>query len=439
MTTTTTTDVRWFSSLNKDKEAYSLENYYTHDVLKTKFIVCQNYYALKLRKVCRRFSAWNSFVFFYRWYDTLPDDEKKSFFEVVLGDKPQKPHFDIDIALTAMTTHQQAEEILTHLIEKIISAAATKNVLLSRNDIYIYTSHNEEKFSAHVIINRWCHANNEEARAFSHHVISTLPSTWDPKWIDPNVYGPTQQFRLLFSTKYGKNRHKILASKHVQDEEDDINEDDDDEKMIQFEESLLTFTSKCKIFPSFLDDEKKKKNKCDANANATNFSSDDEEVHQAMDILQSKYPDAFEVRNVTGSLVFLQRLLPTYCEVCKNIHEHENPYMRLAVDSNNSMVNIYFYCRRCIDKKENYYIGSFENKKNIGQVKKEEQQQQQQEEDEKYDHNTYEDDNSDNSDDDDDNKNNLLIQQKSEHLASLKNNKSLATIRAELAMKGIKL
>jgi hypothetical protein len=47
-------------------------------------------------------------------------------------------------------------------------------------------------------------------------------------------------------------------------------------------------------------------------------------------------PKEFMIRKRMGNLVVLDRIYPSYCDVCKRVHESENAYV----------VGKYFYCRR---------------------------------------------------------------------------------------------
>jgi len=361
--------IKWFSTLNKEESPYCLFNYYPSDIIYSKFIVCQNYYSPELKKVVRKFALFDSFVVFYKYYSTLSPDSRKSFFEVILGKRSQKPHFDIDIPLNETMTYDKAYSVMEQLISIIIDTAKEKNVvLLLERDVCIYTSHSDAKFSVHIIIANWCHSNNEEARSYAHYVISKLPTSWNPKWVDPNVYSPTQQFRLLFSTKYGAMRHKVLLTEfiykkkkvnHRYDTEPDTPED---LPLIQFEESLITFTSKCRMLPSYID----KVETCTTNYPKGEDISE-EDMTKALDILTTYFECTscpFDIMKTNGRLIYLIRLQPTFCQLCDNLHEHENPFIRLEETSDGS-VNVYFYCRRYIDKKVYTFVGSFESDKAV--------------------------------------------------------------------------
>ena len=54
-----------------------------------------------------------------------------------------------------------------------------------------------------------------------------------------------------------------------------------------------------------------------------------------------------ECKEKNGNLlIVLRRLNPTYCEICKRVHESENPFITVTGDFR----NVVFYCRRADEK-----------------------------------------------------------------------------------------
>ena len=235
-----------------------------------------------------------------------------------------------------------------------------------KKDICVYTSHDEKKFSMHVVIQNWIHADEKEAKAFSRAVLNPLLSTtidsidWDRKWIDFGVYSRNQQFRLLGSTKYGALRHKQLQhvfnykNKIIHHEYDIIPDTPEELELLEFEESLITFTGNHNIqyYPSFIEEEKKK---YQHNSEHPHEDMLEEDVEKALDIVGR---EDFQLKDVDGMLIYLLRQAPTYCEVCERNHDHENPFLRLARLDNNT-TNVYFYCRRDPDDRYSC-IGCYE-------------------------------------------------------------------------------
>jgi len=54
------------------------------------------------------------------------------------------------------------------------------------------------------------------------------------------------------------------------------------------------------------------------------------------------------IRNINGRLVNIIPEKPYLCPITKNIHESENPFLRISPNNK----KIAFYCRRCKSNKE---------------------------------------------------------------------------------------
>jgi len=286
-------------------------------------------------------------VSFYRWYNELSNDTRKSFYEVIMGKNPQKPHFDLDIPLDEGEDESKGYIILDKVIEIILSTMKEKKIILSvEKDICVYVSHGPNKFSSHIVVNHWVHKDYLEAKAFGHYVISQLPEEWNKEWVDQKVYNPHQQFRLLFSTKYGSMRHKTLLKEFTYHERkvihkyDVIPENEEDEKLIQFEESIVGFSSTSKFLPSWVEEDSNN-NKIIIDYKGGSYELEEEDIKLAMDLLPKK---CFSFKSNEGGLIYLIRHKPSYCEVCQRPHEHENPFLR--VDKSDGIASVYFYCRR---------------------------------------------------------------------------------------------
>jgi hypothetical protein len=49
----------------------------------------------------------------------------------------------------------------------------------------------------------------------------------------------------------------------------------------------------------------------------------------------------FKIRHRKGNVIVLDRIKPSYCNICKRIHEHENGYVIVIDDE-----QIWYSCRR---------------------------------------------------------------------------------------------
>lgn len=340
--------MRWYSKLvATDCSVFSSYNY--QDLL-SKFIVCQNVYSKQRNKIEHRFAVFPSFVHFFRWYVKIPQDEHKSYYEIILPEKLQKPRFDIDVS-GENNCMQLGEQVFVAVLNALVSYFG--DTLSIEKDVCVYTSHGSNKYSVHIVLNHWMHANQQEAKEFGRYIIRSLPNEingqpWDPRWVDQGVYGRNQQFRLLGSTKYGANRHKqLLSTFNYKDREitktyDEVVYDSDLElQLIQFEESLVSFAGNGKMVPPLQKIELYTTLSSSLDVNEIS----DNELSTVQTFIEKQFgTNAFEVRGNENGYLYLTRLVPTYCSLCKRSHEHENPYIR--IDKKDGLCSVLFYCRR---------------------------------------------------------------------------------------------
>lgn len=346
-------NVKWFRFLVPKETVKGLFSYYPRTG--NHFIVCWDYNDSDDNKI-KLYAAFPNYIDFVKYMLKIPK-HLRCFYEIVIGEKYQKIHFDLDI------DDVTKQNVLSELIEAIVKVLAEKGITLSlEKDVCIYSSNNEKKLSYHVIINSWCHANNKEAKSFYYAVMDKLPPDYfEKKWIDAAVYSKTQQFRTYGSCKSGTERFKILvqewsfenqAIKHVSDE---IGEDENQQFLIEFQESLVTARpGMCKIIPGFEIPDKYIKKNWDSVV-------DKKLAWEAITLLAHKagitpedprFPYKFD--RIEGSIIIMKRLKPSKCRVCNRIHHNENPYILIVPETN----DVYFDCRR---NKEKLYLGSLKS------------------------------------------------------------------------------
>ena len=198
---------------NNNKTTKGLFSVHPRSTLQNKLLICWDF--PEKNKTQKIYSLFNTYIDFVKYCLILPE-HLRCFYELVIGEYPQKPHFDLDLNLKEYDLDSiKQKEILDNIITVIIETLDKKGVVLNlKKDICLYSSHGEHKISYHIIINNYFHVNNKEAKAFYYEVINQLPKEyWENKWIDPQVYSATQQFRCLGSQKYNTNRKKILVKK----------------------------------------------------------------------------------------------------------------------------------------------------------------------------------------------------------------------------------
>ena len=348
-------NVNWYYSLKEKNNSKGLFADYPRNVIRGKMLVCWDFYDEVEHKTHRLYTLFKNYIEFALYHFSLPE-HMRCFYEIILGENPQKPHFDLDISLSKYNlSEMDVNKILENLVQAIIITLDQKDVKINlEKHICIYQSHGIDKFSFHIVINNYCHTNNEEAKAFYEEVMTKLSPEYI-KWIDRQVYSITQQFRCLGSQKHGTNRVKnFIPVWNFQNKtiHHQYEEETDSEKrlfLIQLNESIVSArTSECTLLPPF-----RKFTDVDTTYTA-NEDIDMDEAKEAMNLLaksgginwkSSKNPFRFD--RIEGPFVVLKRVKSSRCRICKRIHEHQNPYLWIANDG-----AVYYHCRRAPPEKK---------------------------------------------------------------------------------------
>jgi len=363
---------------NDNKRKCLFEDYPRHSLF-NKFLVCWDYYDEKYKKDLRLYTVFPSHLDFAIFFLKVPE-EQRSFYEIVLGEYLQKPHFDIDIEqskqLRQQEEQQSDQEILDNLVTAIISLIP--DVDLSK-DVCLYSSHGKNKKSYHLVINHFCHPNNNEAKAFYYKIMEKLPKEYqDNKWIDHAVYSKTQQFRIYNSYKRGTNRIKILEKEwyfkgeKIIHQSDELTEDKEDENvqfLINLEESIVQArSSNCVLLPKF---EEAEDEEVRIRSKFKSEEIDHDMAIEALNLLAKtggitpedrRFP--YRLDKVEGPFVVLKRIKPSRCRLCNRIHEHQNPYLFVSPE-----LNVFFHCRRAPPNR-NLYIGSLKPEEEVKEENK---------------------------------------------------------------------
>lgn len=343
------------------------------DLVRSGIIVCRNvprfhrYVGLGCNpdsgKTERKFALFPSHVDLYNHIMKIPV-EKRSFFEVIQGNKPHKPHFDIDFDMTNGLNHDSVISIMSNIIDAIIDTVNNNGIKLDLNkDILIYTSSRPEKASYHIIINGWMHNDNKDAKNLAKQVRCQFPSEI-ADYIDKSVYSTKQQFRILHCTKLRTKNTKVpvpiwKTSKYT------ITYPNIHNKYDEFLASLVGVTIGCNFIPPFIDPSgaittggtngtisqvestgntsieykiELKKNDVDKCLQEL-YRRTEEAIGCARNM--SSVWNAFSVRSIEGGFISLTKRRPYFCPICLRQHENENPYMTV---NGNGMVK--YHCRR---------------------------------------------------------------------------------------------
>ena len=324
----------------------------------------------------RLYALFDSYIEFASFSIKYPP-ERRTFYEVALGEFPQKPRYDLDINIADLPAGTNIDELSEQLKDTVIEL--TMNVLSEKDvrldlakDILVFTSHGDTKRSYHIVINNYCHYHHKEARALYDQVVARFPEPMKPyvKFVDSAVYSSKQQFRIVGSQKAGSGRPKKFLStwnykgqtiEHTYIEKP---ENANHEFMLQLEESLLTHTSSCYLLPSLIDPDDDglgvmSKARYDMENIPMDLAKKALEMCAAYGggtIHDRRFP--YTLDNIKGGIVCLKRTQASMCRICSRVHEHENPY--LVVAGEGTAKSVYFYCRRApLNKK--LYLGKLED------------------------------------------------------------------------------
>lgn len=349
-----------------DMSFYSNEKYRTNPL-----IVCKKINNDKTLT----FALFDDYNHFHR---QLKKEKEYNFYEVILGEYKQKPHFDIDIKSDEIEklrnnnvdVEQYCEELINNLVDNIIKVFKDYKVELNiENDLLIYNSHGKDKRSFHVIINNWCHSNNNDAKCFYKLVLSGMDDK-HKKFIDIAVYGPKQQFRMLGSQKAGSNRIKKLMrnfkyngieyehkSLRIKDTYELIEDENDFECIVcenvnesievsDLRESLISYIRDCKTLPNFNFEEKKE-------IEDVKITSEIEE--KCFNLLYEKYGNIlpFNYSGMTKNTFNFSNKHGYKCIQCDRFHDGQNPYMFISREG------VFFNCRR---NEKSLFLGTLNGK-----------------------------------------------------------------------------
>ena len=287
----------------------------------------------------KKYTFYRSPLLLFKATISLPN-HKRCHYEIIKGDKFQKPYYDIDISLKddpidELYSHTREEKLaISNRIVKLCKDALMKiRPQIKTTDILVESAHGDTKRSFHIKVDRWCVQSASLNRELFFEMLENIPLDIR-KYFDDKMYKCIQQFRLFLSTKCGKNRQLIVdAENSTWAPTDEITDTYTLIKEI-FLASLISVTDGCQLLPMEI------KERTNNVVSKELDSSEYKLVMQAFD----KFPDrgAFDVLSSNGTFISLKRKRPTFCNVCNRQHENENPFLFVGPTSG----HIYFNCRR---------------------------------------------------------------------------------------------
>jgi hypothetical protein len=347
-------ELRWFRSLkpNPDKPRQALlEHYDPRANSSIRIISRENDFGVY------EYAAADHHVHLFK-YILSKTDEERCFHEKPLGGLPQKPRFDIDIKRKDLPSGEDdlmifGSALRDKVIDNLILVLQDSGVKLSIEDnIRVYSSHREDKYSSHVIVTGYYHANCDDARGLYERVVADDEHL--NKFVDRAVYDRDHSLRMLWCRKTAagitKQQEKIFVYRGLQytslpgrTRPGNIEYN----LLREFEESLIGFTSACRALPSYaipkqhLDCDDLPENVCE----------------EMFTMMNNTLPDApFIITGVCGNLVKLKRIGPSFCEHCNKIHNSMTPFLFLSQKDN----RIYMRCALA-PKGKHTFLGVLKN------------------------------------------------------------------------------
>lgn len=354
-------DIEWYPFLVKQEDGRG-PAVLDDERNKNKFIVCFQ------RGESRLYSCFNSSVDFTN--EVLARNSSSypewCFYEVILGEKPQKIYFDLDMKLEE---HEilGAEELCRNLISQVCGGLIT--VLKSYNvkiqpekDLMVFSSNGDNVRSYHVVLDNYC-VKDKEANLEIIIKVKELMDEGLRKFIDDKVYTSKRQFRLFNSCKHGSNRRKKLESVWYLREEQDWRKieyslphisscNEETARIARFntilQRSCVSCTSGCALILVNVPEKKESYGKGDE----TNLP--EEVTKLGLQLIPEDISTVFSVAKIKGNEIILKRKKKAYCVLCNREHESDNALVHIKENG-----NVFFRCRRDMQKKK--YLGSVQN------------------------------------------------------------------------------
>lgn len=274
------------------------------------------------------FEVYESLDTFYEHYSSLEPSER-THYEILLSDSLQRPHFDLDIKKNKTNGLLTHIDILYDVLHGIMAAVSYLGYEMTYDDFMIYESNGATKYSYHVLLDRFYHNGNKEAKEF-YKIVKANVASKSREFLDAAVYSSNQKFRLYGSSKAGEGRYKLRLTELTTGAS--IN-------------GTHTVTWPTRTFKEEFYDSlsilREKRDYTHIELPDANTPKPDAPMQlcSIREILKF-IPPGFVLENVTKYGYRLRRVARTFCEICGRAHEHENAFINI----NDSVV--VFHCFR---------------------------------------------------------------------------------------------
>lgn len=305
------------------------------------------------------FIAVNNPIDFYNIFnETKPD--QRNYYEII-REGWQKLHFDLDLKHKNMDTPtlKYAELTKDYLIKSIVEYFSTnvKELFSIQNDIMLFTSHGQDRYSYHIIVDSFAFPSPNHCKEVTKKVIATLPAEMR-KFVDFSVNKRNQQFRMWRNCKENEKsrRFKDLSvtwnyfdqpiqwQPRIGNDTRWLNPQYHD--YLIFERTLVGYFS----YSPFLVDFELPKLTFISEVCEENLEIDTRAVNSLIPAgwrLTSAHSPYFNVKSISDD---------TPCLLCDRVHEHENQYIYVSPGKQ----NVFFKCHRATDEarpKQSIHLG----------------------------------------------------------------------------------
>lgn len=320
--------IKWYTYFIEHEEEISVMDDYTENELNLKFCV-----SINVDKI-RKFAIFESCEQFLKYIWPIPM-EHWTFFELILKTQKQKIYFDIDVPSEKIkeSIEKFGQLVLSDLIQNVLSVLYnTYNItLIPEKDLLVFSSHGPHKQSYHVVIDNYSVDNNLCNDHFYTEVTNSMIDIYKP-FVD-HLYSSKQQYRLMYSQKYGSSRPKIPVFNYSYGIHN-ITYSGDMENL--FYNSCITNTKTC--------------NRININivVNSTSTMSVELSTNLNPDLINEVFsridPTLFKIfkpTKVINTLILLERQVPAFCTLCNRAHDNENAFLSITPNG-----QVFFHCRR---------------------------------------------------------------------------------------------
>ena len=280
---------------------------------------------------------------FWNYYLKMPAYDR-CFNEVPIDACGQKMRFDLDMP---NSTLMEAQVLISCLIYAIYTIYKNYNIELDLSkDLIFFTSSTNvnndqhivnEKLSYHILVLNYYCFDAADARYLGNQILeltrSTLPIEYYEKsktWLDPAIFGTNHPLRIYGCVKPLTTRVKQWLKKWtflynntnsiVPIEISTQLPAEDDLTILKL--SLISWVKDCKLLKIELP--KSDLLKVEVNVSETILL-------QIPEWLKLVDPDqAFKLDCQKGNRIWLKRLKPSFCKICKHSHDSMNPYFRVT-------------------------------------------------------------------------------------------------------------